>query len=582
MSLQNHFEPRAWRFWCAVLLGVYLFTTPGAWQCEGVDEVEYLSLAHSVRLGLGYSQYGTPHVLYPPLYPVLLSPLMAGPDFHWKALYALNALMGWGALVTAGAWLRRGGAVSDRAASWFLVGSYYGWSFSTRFLMPEPLFLLLAVLTLGFCKRQMRGIRFPLLCAGLTAGLALLAAAAKTAAIALGAGLAVSALLRARGTRTLRSALPGLAACTAVCAFTLAWEIRGARVSSDARESYGRWILHLTGLQRETDGMIAREKGEDRELRRLGLAGRVLELGERTGQYVVSFPRPPWNFKPLGLMLAACVLYGSALRLRRAPHDPLVWYGLVSMAMFALTNWTSSYLRYLYVVSPWLFGTLADALPHAALANAARNPWVRVPLATFCLWGLFLTFFTPEPEIALKGGALAFQYLSGTFCATVYTAGLILVFRPPVASIREFWVPVGFAAACMLWLFLTLMSGAFVRERWHLARTGQLLKGRNLTGMVRAGGWVRDHAPPPARIISSMPAFASLLTGRVAREPLYQAGRLQSRPGDLLITPGDFEDFYAYRLRLVCGFRDEIRRLQREGALERVFSMDGSEVYQVR
>ena len=582
MSLQNHFETRAWRIWCGLLLAVSLVTASSQWQCEGVDEVEYLSLAHSLNSGQGYTQYGAPHVLYPPLYPLLVSPLMSGPDFPWKAVYLLNALLGWSALVFAGAWLRRGGALSDRAASWFLVSSYYGWSFSTRFLMPEPLYLLLVVLTLGFCSRQMRDCHQPGRCLAVTLVLALLAAATKTAAVALAAALAFSGVLRALGTRKWRHALPGAVALVAVGAFLLAWEVRAARTSTEARESYGRWILHLTGISRETQGMIAREKGEDRELRRLGLPGRALELAERTGQYLVSFPRPPWNFRPLALMLTACVFYGTALRLRRARHDPVSWYGLASMAMFVLTHWTSSYLRYLYIVSPWLYASLAEALPHAALANRARNPLVRLPILAFCAWGLVVTVFSPDHREELEGAARTFELLSGSFCGTLYAAGFLLALRPPAESIREFWIPAGFAATCMLWLFLATMSGALILQRYRMAVSGEVLRARNLTGMVRAGEAARARATPETRIVSSMPAFASLVTGRASVPPEYVSDRLVSRPGDLILTPGNFTDFYAYRLRDVCGLRDEAARLFNEGRLERIFSMDGSEVYQVR
>ena len=507
---------------------------------------------------------------------------MSGPDFPWKAVYLLNAVLGWSALVLAGAWLRRGGAISDRAAAWFLVSSYYGWSFSTRFLMPEPLYLLLVVLTLVFCKRQMRETHAPGRCLVITLVLVLLAAAAKTAAVALGAALAVSGILRALGTRKWRHALPGGVALVAVIAFLLAWEVRAARTSVEARESYGRWILHLTGIARETDGMISRDKGEDRELRRLGLPGRALELAERTGQYLVSFPRTPWNFRPLGLMLAASVLYGTALRLRRAPHDPISWYGLASMAMFVMTHWTSSYLRYLYIVSPWLYAALADALPHAALANRARNPWVRLPIVAFCAWGLVLTVFLPDHSEELEGAQRTFQLVSGAFCGTLYAAGLLLALRPPSVSIREFWIPAGFAATCMLWCFLAVVSGALIVQRHRMVSSGEVLRARNLTGMVRAGEVARELATPETRIVSSMPAFASLVTGRASVPPEYVDDRLVSRPGDLLLTPGNFLDFYAYRLRDVCGLRDEIKRLAGLGRLECIFSMDGSEVYQVR
>ncbi len=582
MSLQNHFESRAWRVWCGLLLAVSLFTTASRWQCEGVDEVEYLALAHSLNTGLGYTQYGTPHVLYPPLFPLLVSPLMSGPEFPWKSVYLANAFLGWSALVFAGAWMRRGGGMSGRIASWFLVSSYYGWSFSTRFLMPEPLFLLLVVLTLAFCGRQMREKHSPGLCLTLTFVLALLAAATKTAAIALGGALLMSGVIRARGTRNWRHVLPGLVAMAAIAGFLLAWEVRAARVAPAARESYGRWILHLTGIARETDGMIARGKGEDRELRRLSLPGRMHEMAGRTGQYIASFPRPPWNFQPLALMLAGSVLYGTALRLRRAPHDPISWYGIASMAMFVMTHWTSSYLRYLYVVSPWLYAALAEALPHAALANRAGNPVIRLFILGFCGWGLGLTVFLPDHHAELQGSARVFELLTGSFCGTIYAAGFLLALRPPSAAIREFWIPAGLAATCMIWLFLTVLGSALILQRHRLVVSGEVLRARNLTGMVRAGEEVRKRARPETRIVSSMPAFASLVAGRMAIPPEYVADRLAARPGDLILTPGNFNDFYAYRLRDICGLRDEIHRLFNEGRLERIFSMDGSEVYQVR
>ena len=103
--------------------------------------------------GFGYTLYGQPYVVYPPLYPFVLSFLIGCGVSFGRWLYAANALFGVIGVVAGAAWIRsRFGRVGNWAA-WFTIFSYFAWSFSTRYLLSEPLFFALSVGVLALAWR---------------------------------------------------------------------------------------------------------------------------------------------------------------------------------------------------------------------------------------------------------------------------------------------------------------------------------------------------------------------------------------------------------------------------------------------
>lgn len=526
------------RAWWAVALGVlvlYLASVPPVWQCEGVDEIDYLSLADSLHRGMGYTVYGATHVIYPPLYPALLAPALDTPaPVHWPRLYRLNAAAGWIALVVLCAALRRRDPTGGVPASWFALLAYYPWSFSTRYLMAEPVHFLAVALAL-VCV----GVRTP--SAWAWAGLLAAAVAAvlsKAGGLALVAALGTAGLARGVTRRSFRAAGPLLAVAAVAGAFLVGWEVRAAVLDPGAKESYGRWLLKWIGLSHETSGVVAANYGE-------GVSGptslpqRAGYVVARLGQYLLSIPRDPPNLPALSVLLGACVLLGIGAELRRAPDAVAPWFVLFTFGMMATTSWVSSYLRYLYPVTPLLFFYAVQGA-RSVRALLAFRP--RPGFAALQLGGAAVLVLTAwRGWSAGTGAESGYRTAIGLAVAAV---GVILLFSPllarvlPARAVRCAWVALAVALAG------NALALAVQRER--ICRSGVNLEKRGLDHAFACAAWVRAHLSPDARVASSLPRLAAILTSRPYVDwpetgdpvgPSAYIWLLGSRPGGPLARP---------------------------------------------
>lgn len=477
----------------------YLLTVPRGWQCEGLDEIEYLGVGHSLARGQGYAVNGEPHTLYPPAYPVVVAALMKVWPGNWRALYAANAMIGLAGVIYLASWLRRVGGRAGAWAGWLSIASYYAWSFSTRFLLADQLLLFACAVVLVEWDRLLRVASRSAWSVGWVVAGTLLAVMAKAGAYALLGALAVSAAVAfARGRKIW---VAGLVAVLLGGAFTLGWEVRARNVNPSAKESYGRWVMKWLGLSKETSGVIAQNAGEGVE-GPTTFAQRAGILGIRAGTYLLSLTRPPANATPVALFAALCLVVGMFREIRERPDSAWPWFAAFSFGLFALTSWVSSYHRYLYSLTPLLF--------HFALRGAAalrRTPHSWLLLIPFALWTAVASFargLAPESALGMErwyAMAAGLALVLGAVAAPLVSTR----FRSDRAMERMLAVGV---------IVLALHNVGLAAQRFRLTLGNAMPRERNLAGALAAADWVRAHTPSDARIASSFPRITGFLCDR--------------------------------------------------------------------
>jgi hypothetical protein len=529
-------RPRAWWLACLLLALVYPLSAPRDWQVDGVDEIEYLSLAHSLNLGLGYTLYGEPHVYYPPLPALVFAGVMrvAGHD-NFAALYAVNALIGLAAIAGFGAWLRARFGNFGVWASWLTLLSYYGWSFSTRFLLSEPLYLGLSLAALALAHDALENARRPRRTWVLLALCCLLAAMTRSASISL-----AGALIAAGGMHfLLRRSRRGLAvagiALVCMVGFNAAWQVRAQHVQPQARESYLKWAKKFVGGggPAAPDDLVARNKGEGITPEQNRWHIRSLLLADRVGQILAGCPRAPDAFRPVAVFFTLLVIAGALTELRVRPHSPMAWLVLGSLLLFSLTSWVSSYLRYLYTLLPLLFLYLLRGF-RLLVSEPARRP-VGVALGLVGLWGLWLGARALMHPTDTSAGVealyqLALAIVSLLFCLVALVLGVIWfrrTFRPdPMPPPAAF-------LALVLAVTLTHTSVLAV-QRVRLTRDGANLRAMKLDHAFACAQWVRANTAPDAWGVCAYPMLMRIACGRELRLPSDCRNPLADKPDFVL------------------------------------------------
>ncbi len=519
-----------WWIACGLLLVAYLATVPGLWQCEGVDEIEYLGLAHSLARGHGYTLNGEPYGVYPPLYPFILSLVMRQDVGAWRAMYSLNALAGALGLILGASWLRFRAGRAGVWAGWLALFSYYAWSFATRYLLTEPVFVLLSFVALLSAERVLERKQGALWeYAGIALG-CLLCSTIRAGAVALLVTLTIAGLWRWITTRARAGLCVALLAVFLGGGFLAAWEVRSARVAPEATESYTRWALKFLGLSRETTGLIAESVGEG-PARRMSWPERAVVSGVKTGQYLLSVVRPPPNFPPLALLMWAAVLTGVVVHLRRSAWSPIGWYALVSMLMITATSFLTSYLRYLWVLTPFLFffAVLGWQTWHRALSVKPRLWWIAGAWGiASCLWGLWV-----GPPSG-TGSEEKYMLLWWYACEGCYLGAAIAAF---VSLRKKQEMLTGVARPA----FALVLAGLFGFQAVGLAglryvktRDNTTLKARNLEGAVRCAEFIRANSAAGSVCVSALPRLLVFLADRAAQAPAYSGN------GDLDLAGVDY------------------------------------------
>ena len=127
----------------------------------GGDNAGYLSLAHSLASGEGYTELWDPalpaHTKYPPMFPLILSTLMIAGASSWMAYKLLMAgLMSIGVLLVFVWASERTGPLSAAAVAIVTLFAA-GWLQASRWVLSEPAFLVLTFLSLWAVARSTAG-----------------------------------------------------------------------------------------------------------------------------------------------------------------------------------------------------------------------------------------------------------------------------------------------------------------------------------------------------------------------------------------------------------------------------------------
>ena len=334
------------------------------------DDGHYASLAWALAHGLGYAHPnlpGTPAAVhYPPLYPLLLSPLfglwsvgtaaLIGKLFNVLCAAASAGLIVWHAmrtsLVGGPPWLT-GSVVAAAGLSIPCLTVL-------TVLLSEPLFTLLVVVAIIFADRPTPGRFSPdaaALCAGLAAALAFLA---RSLGVAVGAGVViwiyVTQVHRAQEGRAAGWRRVALAAAPSLVA-VLTW---------------GAWVAVN---ERGIDPIMASDYGSYFELVRgatLGFIGtRAVDLARPLGVLTLSWTLTGPAYYACGIAALGVGLYGLVEFARRSAIGIAL---IIYLAMLAC--WPVPPDRFLWAVLPWL------ALAWAAGAVALwRHKRLRLPVA---------------------------------------------------------------------------------------------------------------------------------------------------------------------------------------------------------
>ncbi len=511
-----------WIIACLAVAVAYVCSVPRVWQCEGVDEIDYLSVAHSLALGKGYTVYGTPHVLYPPLYPFLLSLIIrfAGVA-SWRTMYTVNALLGVSGWILIATWMRKKFGGPGKWAAWFLLFAYYPWSFSCRYLMSEPLFLPISfgllILVWRILERN-TGTSGEYAAVGL---LSLLAGMTRAAAVSLNAALVGAGMLRWLISRRRAGLVVAVLTFVFGVGFFAYWSVRADVVNPDAPESHWRWAKKYLGLSRETAGIIA--QGEEVTEISAVFHRRLLFAAGRYGQFITSVVRPPRGFRPAGVLLSLVFLLGLCLHMKRYPWSPTGWYTLVFLGMILKTTWLSNYLRFYIMIAPFLFLFLFEG--GAWLLHQAFRERNRVVIAV-CIIGLAVALasflFGSAESTGREGVYQQAVRLAGVLaCAAGIVALTVLPGR--VDRIAK----VGRVFPALLVVLALVHTGGLVALRTREGWKNATLRFRRLDGLVRCSRWLRETGGGTGRRIATLPQVPSFVSGFVFDPPTYdEAGQL--------------------------------------------------------
>ena len=337
-------------------LAVGLLTLNQALVGVFYDDGLYAGLATALGSGLGYVHPNLPGmpgaVHYPPLYPVVLTPLFAALSVHGAAIAAkvLNALLGAGAAGLIAWHATRADLLGlpQNLRRWVPGALVFGAAVAIpvlatqTVLFAEPLFAVLLAVAVIATDQQ----RSPWIVA--TAGA--LALLTRSIGIVIVAGVVCHLLVR----RVPLRALVPVVAPPLVAA--IAWGIwvaaHRSQIDPELALGYGTYLAHL-----DQAGLSA-------------IARNVPDMSRPLEGLAFGWIGVRWLYELLSLVALAIGLYGLALLTRRSAIGfVLIFYFII------LAVWPHPPDRFLWAVLPWLALAWAAGL----IAVVRRWPRLRVP-----------------------------------------------------------------------------------------------------------------------------------------------------------------------------------------------------------
>jgi hypothetical protein len=342
-----------------VLFGFFLHGELGEW---GGDNVHYLLLARAIATGKGYVCLhlpGTPpHTYYPPLYPLLLAPLVAvGLPLIclkiWTALLALAGLNG------AYFYLSE---YHDRWTAWLVTaatlccGAFLAPSLSA---MSEGPYLLFSMAALYAARRYITGSGTGWK-EGIGAGILLsMAMLTRLIGLALAPALLCTALLgkwRSASVATIGAAFRRLLLIGGTAAIIAApWIVRQALVPGKRERSYFRELIFGQRIGKEKSPVVSGNlasrpfrnfRGYWKQLAHTSMPRSFQNLGPKE----VSWSARAFLLLCLLILLLVIIGFLGALLQRRGLHDFYVLFYLLTLFV-----WVGGSLRLFMPILPFLF-----------------------------------------------------------------------------------------------------------------------------------------------------------------------------------------------------------------------------------
>lgn len=370
------------------LVAVFLNGSLGEW---GGDNIQFLLLARALATGQGYVDLHVagmpPHVHYPPLFPVLLVPLVA-------AGAPLVALKGWAAVLS----------VAGLNAAYFLLAATRGRTVALLSVLctlcggafldpalsvmsdgPYGLFSVLALFVVHRWRRDGEAKALGGAVAGLLIGAAILTRT--VGLVLLPALVAHAALDRRPGVPTRRRIAGALLVATIAGTVATPWFVWGALQEDAVRRTYLGEFLSEAGAATSRSAERSDLRGlfgrvGDRPVQNLVDIGDRLERSARASVAGVLHERPATWFSRTFVVLCGFLVASTAAGLVRAlivRGEAFDWYVAGYLALLAV--WVGGGLRLAMPVLVFLFAYCHDGIVwigglagrHAPRRNPGRH-----------------------------------------------------------------------------------------------------------------------------------------------------------------------------------------------------------------
>ncbi len=402
------------------------------------DNAQYILLAQALATGQGYRTINEPgappHIFWPPLFPLMLVPVVAIVGIHYGLLHAVVVVSG-----LVGLWLwvcyLRGAGVGERTIAWVLVviGLSPVWAGAVSRILsdiPYAMWVCGALLAASCVFRQLGRWGWWWLTA------ACVLASVMTRTIGWATALAVASAWCDRRIvgdhRSLR--IQGLALLGLVGLIAGAWALRSQLVASD-QMSYATHFLARDPL--------------DWDRGRIGLMGIAQRIASNSWFYVLGTAEvfwhgsrwmPLWLVLPVSLAGSMAVVVGAWRRWRGQPGVAdwcMVWH----LAVFAI--WPFAEDRFVVPLVPMLALYVVEGV--GAIGASAAGRWrarrCRVSAVLLAVWLITNGLGLSGQIVAAHSGSRYYpveqEYLAALRWIREHTqpGDVILAQRPPLVAL---------------------------------------------------------------------------------------------------------------------------------------------------
>jgi hypothetical protein len=547
----------------------------------GADSARYIAVARSLAEGSGYALFGQPERIFPPGFPLVLTPaaLLAGDSFATLARWA--AMVGALVFPATYAFARRGNAALPVAVLTV---------FSAGFLelivgnpRSEPAYM---VCSLGLIAWAHRGASRPERAGRrayfIAAGTALLLMTVATRSIGVAAVGAAVMLLLERVIRPSARSLPFpkefLLPLAAATAFVFAW-FMWTRAAPDAEADPSTTLTYVQQL------LLADPHRPD-----LGLASPLLFLtrairnlviqASHAAELVTQLPwlKPRW-FSPVAAAVLALTVWGWSADFRSRSRFA-AWYFLGYAAIVLLWPFDEG-TRFLVPILPflWLYGIAGAGRAIGAVSSGSRRLRLGLILvATICLLGAAASLAADPADFSRQDQAFALVWL---LVLGVAAFGWSRAARWTAAISSRAGRSAAIAAMV---LYVTAGVARTVPEAMAGWRDGAL-SDPVAEALREASRWISGNTPAESTIQASFRTQIQFATGRTTvRFPITGSPEIHRRyleayrPDYLIVLGGTVAPYY----QPVDSVKFTIVQQLFPGAWREAVQLRGSAIYEYR